>query len=404
MGTGNDTRTQNADTKAAARSVVTGSADRLVQLSHGIHATPELAFEEFISSRMAADALAADPRFTVTMGVAGLGTAFTATAGSGPLHLGICAEYDALPGIGHACGHNIIASSAVGAGLALAALADDLGIRVTVFGCPAEEGGGGKINMLDAGVFGGVHAAMMVHPAPVESDRMHCLSVSHFDVHYHGRTAHASAFPQMGINAADAITVAQVGIGLLRQHIRPTDRLHGIVVKGGDAPNIVPDHTLFKMYVRARTIAELEDLEPRIHRIFEAGAMATGCTHEIVPYSKPYSEFLDDEDILTLYRANAEALGRRFPAPQKRRPEGRPHDGEHAVSASTDMANVSLTIPSIHPMLGLDCLPASNHQPEFTAACVTGVADRAVIDGAAAMAWTCIDLATDPGQRARLLS
>lgn len=391
------------DTKAAALDVVTGARDRLITLSHGIHANPELAFEEFISSRMTADALAADPRFTVTMGVAGRETAFTATAGSGPLHLGICAEYDALPGIGHACGHNIIASAAVGAGLALAALADDLGISVTVFGCPAEEGGGGKLDLLDAGLFDGVHAAMMVHPAPVEADRMHCLSVSHFDVRYHGRTAHASAFPQLGINAADAITVAQVGIGLLRQHIRPTDRLHGIVIKGGDAPNIVPDETLFKMYVRARTIGELEDLEPRIHRIFEAGALATGCTHDIVQHSKPYSEFLDDEDMVAIYRANAEALGRRFPAAQKRRPEGQPHDGEHAVSASTDMANVSLKVPSIHPVLGLNCLPASNHQPEFTAACITPVADRAVVDGAAAMAWTCIDLATNARQRARLL-
>lgn len=391
------------DTKAAALEVVTGARDRLITLSHGIHANPELAFEEFISSRMTADALAADPRFTVTMGVAGRETAFTATAGSGPLHLGICAEYDALPGIGHACGHNIIASAAVGAGLALAAVADDLGISVTVFGCPAEEGGGGKLDLLDAGLFDGVHAAMMVHPAPVEADRMHCLSVSHFDVRYHGRTAHASAFPQLGINAADAITVAQVGIGLLRQHIRPTDRLHGIVIKGGDAPNIVPDDTLFKMYVRARTIGELEELEPRIHRIFEAGALATGCTHDIIQHSKPYSEFLDDEDMVAIYRANAEALGRSFPAPQKRRAEGQPHDGEHAVSASTDMANVSLKVPSIHPVLGLNCLPASNHQPEFTAACVTQVADRAVIDGAAAMAWTCIELAGNADQRARLL-
>ena len=132
------------DPKVAALHLVTQAKDRLIELSHGIHANPELAFEEFVSSRMAADALAADQRFTVTMGVAGRETAFTATTGSGPLHLGICAEYDALPGIGHACGHNVIAASAVGAGLALAALADDLGIRVTVFGCPAEEGGGAK--------------------------------------------------------------------------------------------------------------------------------------------------------------------------------------------------------------------------------------------------------------------
>ena len=390
--------------KTAAQSLVGELEQRLVALSHGVHAHPETAYEEHQSARMVADLLDADGRFTVTTGVAGLDTAFTATAGSGPLHLGICAEYDALPGIGHACGHNIIAAAAVGAGRALAALADDLGITVTVFGTPAEEGGGGKIKMLDAGVFDGLHAAMMVHPSPAEADRMHCLSVSHFDVHYHGRTAHASAFPQAGINAADAITVAQVGIGLLRQHIRPTDRIHGIVVKGGDAPNIVPDHTISKFYVRSRTVAELEDLEPRVHRIFEAGAMATGCTHDIVVHSAPYSEFLDDEDTLALYRANAEALGRKFPSPQKRRPAGQPHDGQDAFSASTDMGNVSLRIPSIHPMLGLGCAPASNHQPEFTAACITEEADHAVIDGAVGMAWTCVDLATDEAHRERLLA
>lgn len=389
--------------KDRATTLVDALADDLVALSHRVHATPETCFEEHRSSVMVANLLSTDSRFDVTFGGAGLETAFVAKAGSGPLHLSICAEYDALPGIGHACGHNIIASAAVGAGRALADLADDLGITVFVHGCPAEEGGGGKIRMLEAGLFDGMHASMMVHPSPHEADRMHCLSVSHFDVTYRGKTAHASAFPQDGINAADAITVAQVGIGLLRQHIKQTDRIHGIVTKGGDAPNIVPDHTTYKAYVRARTIAELDQLMPRVENIFAAGALATGCTHEIAHFSPAYSEFLDDEDTLALYRANAESLGRRFPAPQKRRPEGQPHDGEYAFSASTDMANVSLTIPSIHPMLGIDARGSSNHQPGFTAACAESSADHAVRDGALAMALTCIDLATDPTHRARLL-
>lgn len=353
---------------------------------------------------MVAEPLSKHRAFRLTQRPGGLDTAFVATAGSGPLHLGICAEYDALPGIGHACGHNIIAAAAVGAGLALADVADDLGLTITVYGTPAEEGGGGKIAMLKAGLFDGIHAAMMVHPAPAESDRMHCLAVSHFDVHYHGRTAHASAFPQAGINAADAITIAQTALGLIRQHIKPTDRLHGIVAKGGDAPNIVPDHTIYKAYVRSRTLAELQDLRPRIDRIFEAGALATGCTHEIVEHSDPYSEFLDDEDTLALYRANAESIGRVFPSEQRRRPAMQPHNGENAISASTDMANVSLKIPSIHPMLGIEAKGAGNHQPEFTAACATPSADRAVLDGALAMALTCVDLATDDSHRNRLLT
>ena len=151
-----------------------------------------------------------------------------------------------------------------------------------------------------------------------------------------------------------------------------------------------------KYYVRGRTLAELTDLEPKVMRCFSAGAIATGCTHEVVVQSPPYSEFLDDEDLLAVYRSNAEELGRRFPAAQQRRPEGEPHPGTHALSASTDMANVSLKVPSIHPILGLDCFPALNHQAEFAAAAVTATADLAVRDGALGMAWTCIDAAVDP--------
>src|SRR5207245_3302058 len=159
--------------------------------------------------------------FSVDMGVCDLPTAFVARAGSGPLHVGICAEYDALPDIGHACGHNVIAAAATGAGIALAPLADDLGLTVTVLGTPAEEGGGGKILMLERGAFSGIHAAMMVHPTPTEQVSMRCLAIDVFDVYYHGKAAHASAWPEQGVNAADALTVAQTAVGLLRQHIRP---------------------------------------------------------------------------------------------------------------------------------------------------------------------------------------
>ena len=383
------------DAKAAARDVVQGSDDRLIDLSHRIHANPELAFDEVQSSAWCADMLEAGG-LDVERGICDLPTAFVATAGSGPLTVAICAEYDALPGIGHACGHNVIATAAVGAGLALAGLADDLGLTVKVFGTPAEEGGGGKILMLDRGAFAGVNAAMMVHPAPIELDRMDCLAVAHLDVHYTGKSAHASAWPEQGINAADALTVAQVGIGLLRQHIRPTDRIHGIVTKGGDAPNIVPESTSGKWYIRAKTLAELAELEPKVHRCFEAGALATGCTVELEPKSPHYSEFDHDEEMVALYRANAEALGRHFPNVSRASTE--------RTVGSTDMANVSLAMPSIHPMLGLDSLPAVNHQPEFTAHCATPIADKAAIDGAVAMAWTVIDLGGDEAVRKRLLA
>jgi amidohydrolase len=382
------------DAKQAAQSVVGDNSEALIELSHRIHAHPETVFEEVQAAEWTATQLA-DAGFTIETGVADLPTAYVATAGSGPLTIGICAEYDALPGIGHACGHNVIASAAIGAGLALAPLADDLGITLKVFGTPAEEGGGGKIIMLDKGVFAGVHAAMMVHPAPTEMDRMPCLAVSHVDVHYHGKAAHASAFPELGINAADALTVAQTAVGLLRQHIRQSDRIHGIVTYGGEAPNVVPAETTGKWYIRSATLDELAELEPKVHRCFEAGALATGCTVDIEEQSPKYSEMRDDAELRAIYKTNAQQLGREFP-----------ELGEFGdkIVGSTDMANVSLAIPTIHPMLGLGCFPVSNHQPEFAAFCATPTADKAALDGATAMAWTVVDIATTSSVRDRLLA
>jgi amidohydrolase len=379
-----------AGLKEAAAATVAGDNATLVDLSHRIHAKPELGFEEESASVWCAEQLS-QAGLAVEMGICDLPTAFVATAGSGPFVLAICAEYDALPGIGHACGHNVIAAAAIGAARALAPLADDLGITVKVLGTPAEEGGGGKVLMMERGGFDGVNAAMMVHPAPGELDRMPCLAVEHFDVVYRGKEAHASAFPERGINAADALTVAQVAIGLLRQHADFGDQVHGIVTLGGAAPNIVPALAEAKYYVRARTLKTLETWSPRVRRCFEAGALATGSTLEIVPQGPTYSEFRTDETMADLYRENAVTLGRVFPPP-----------GERTMSGSTDMANVSLAIPAIHPMLGLDSFPAVNHQPEFTAAAGGPVADQAVIDGATAMAWTVIDLASSDVERERL--
>ena len=273
--------------------LVDGRRDALVALSHRVHDANEVRFEERRSAEMVAGALAG-AGFQVEHGVCGLETAFVATSGSGPLTVGICAEYDALPGIGHACGHNVIAASAAGAGIALASVADELGVTVRVLGTPAEESGGGKILMLDGGAFDGVHAAMMVHPSPEERAHADCLAVAHFRVHYRGKEAHASAYPERGVNAADALTVAQVAIGLLRQHIHAHDQVHGIVTRGGDAPNIVPAHTTARFYVRARDMEALTRLRARVDRCFEAGALATGTSMEQEEESPPYSEFTPD--------------------------------------------------------------------------------------------------------------
>ncbi len=382
--------------KDGARERMSELRDSLVALSHRIHAHPELGFEEEKASLWLQELLAG-AGMKVEPGACGMPTAFIARAGSGPLHIAICAEYDALPGIGHACGHNIIAAMAAGAGLTLARLADDLGITVSVMGTPAEEVGdaGGKILMLERGGFAGVHAAMMVHPAPFEMVKMKAIAASMFDVKYTGREAHAAAFPEMGVNAADALTVAQVSIGLLRQHIRQGDRIHGITTHGGDAPNVVPAHTRARYIVRGETIADLEELRPKVLRCFEAGALATGAKLEVIGGSKPYAEMRDDLELAELYATNARALGRSFPdlGPMATK-----------VAGSTDMGNVSHVIPSIHPLIGLNCLPAANHHPDFTAFCATETADRAIYDGALSMTWTAIDAALGEPVRTRLLS
>ena len=377
------------DAKGAARKTVDKHSEQLVALSHRIHAHPELKFEEEQSSAWTAGLLS-DAGLPMEFGAYDLPTAFVSRVGSGPVHLAICAEYDALPAIGHACGHNIIAATAVGAGLALAPLADDLGLTITVIGTPAEEGGGGKVLLLERGAFEGVHAAMMVHPAPVEDMTPRVSAVSHFQAQYTGREAHAAAAPQMGINAADAMTVAQVAIGLLRQHLRPGEQVHGFVAHGGDAPNIVPAHTQGAWMARATTEAELVQFLPRVHRCFEAGAIATGATLSLDLVAPDYTHMEHDAEMVELYRANARALGR-------------PEPLDNAITFSTDMGNVSLAVPSIHPTIGIDTAGAVNHQPEFAAACVNDSADRAVLEGSLALAWSAIDIATGP-LRDRLLA
>lgn len=379
------------DPKTAARAAFDRAEDDLVALSHRIHAHPEVGWEEEQACAWLGAALTGYG-FSVETGICRLPTAFEARAGSGPLHVVICAEYDALPSIGHACGHNVIAATAVGAGLALAAVADDLGLTVRVLGTPAEEGGGGKILLLQRGAFAGAHLAMMTHPGPLDVVEWPIIAAQQYRIRYTGKEAHASAYPEFGINAADALTVSGVAIGLLRQHLHAGDRVHGIVTHGGDAPNIVPAHTEAEYLIRGATVAELEVMRERVMRCFEAGALATGATLDVLSRHEPYTEMHHDPDIAAAYRRNAESLGRTFG----------PFDPRAA--ASTDMGNVSLAIPSIHPVIGIDSLPAVNHQPEFAAHCATPAADHALRDGAVAMAWTAIDCATDEAVRTRLLT
>lgn len=378
--------------KEVARAAVEAAGDRLIRLSRAIHDDPELCFEEHHAADLVAEALG-EGGFAVERGICDLPTALRAQRGDGSLHVVLCAEYDALPGVGHACGHNLIASSSVGAALGLAAVADDVGLQVTVLGTPAEEGGGGKVLLLERGAFEGAHAAMMVHPWHEDRLGATCLAVDHLEVAYRGREAHASAAPHKGVNAADALVVAQVAIGLLRQHLNPGDQVHGIVTKGGDAANVVPKETTARFMVRAPTLEALTVLRRRIERCFEAGAVATGCEFEVRLLSPTYSDYVADDALLRAWRANAELLGRRYSADER---------GDALPTISTDMANVSLALPSIHPLVGLDAGGAVIHEPAFAEVAVGASAEQAIVDAAVAMAWTAIDAATSPGLRRHL--
>ncbi|MHA6803722.1 M20 family metallopeptidase [Salinifilum ghardaiensis] len=381
---GDDVAEQHLDAaKERAARTVAADAERLIGLSEQLHAHPETAWQEHRSARWVAEVLE-EAGFAVTPAYLGLDTAFLATCGSGPFRLGLCAEYDALPGLGHACGHNLIAAIAVGAARALAPLADTAGLTIEVYGTPAEEGGGGKIELLERGAFAGLDLAMMAHPAPVDVAEAEPFAVSHSHVSFQGRAAHAAAYPEHGVNAADAFTIAQVAIGLLRQQLPPSVRVHGVMTNGGEAPNAVPARTDGRWYVRAGSLEQLDATEQKVRRCFEAGALATGSSLEFTPESKPYAEFSNYRPALDAYIRNAGRLGR---TSDRNSPGGRMN------RASTDMGNVSQVVPAIHPYVGIGSLPALNHQPEFAAHCVGGGAEKALLDAATALAWTALDVA-----------
>jgi amidohydrolase len=356
--------------------------DALIEASHQIHARPELCYEEHFACDVLAS-ICEGEGLTVERGAYGVETAFAARAGDGdgPTVAVLC-EYDALPGIGHACGHNIIAGAGLGAGLAAASVATDSGGRIVILGTPAEEGGGGKILMGDAGAFEGVDAAMMVHPAGVDRTEIHAIAIATWEVTYKGQAAHAAAFPHRGRNALDAAVLGYNAVAALRQHIRPTERIHGVFTEAGDKPNIVPDHAVAQWYVRSDTIKTLQPLKARVLACLEAGAAAAGCTMEHRPTCPEYSDLQTNAALIGLYRDNSAQLGRPLIDT----------DLSQAVVGSTDMGNVSYRVPSIHPMIRVAPLNVSIHSPEFTGYACSADGDRAVLDGAKAMAMTVVDL------------
>ncbi len=373
----------NVALKEEAKERIVDQQPNLEELNRWLYDHPELAYQEHRSSERLVQVLGGYG-FTVEYPAYGLETAFAARAGSDGPELIICCEYDALPDVGHACGHNIIASAAVGAGLALLPVVEQLGFRLTVLGTPAEEAFGGKVDLINAQAFAGASAAMMIHPAPRDVVDAPFLAITQLDVVFHGKEAHASAYPHQGLNALDAFVQAYVNLSTLRQHILPTDKIHGIITEGGQAPNIIPALTRSKWYVRSLDLERLNVLKERVMACFEAAAMATGCQVEIETLGHGYTELVSNRLLTELYAANSAALGR---------PLRKGSDLSPSEAGSTDMGNVSLVVPSIHPMLSLHCAPIGNHQPDFTRQTITPDGHQAIFDGAVAMAWTAIDLA-----------
>ncbi len=360
-------------------------ADVLIEVSHSIWDHPELCFEEHHAHDLLCDVLEAQG-LTPTRHAYGLDTAFVAEAGTtGPV-IAICCEYDALPDIGHACGHNVIAAAGLGAGLAAARLADEMGGRVRILGCPAEEGGGGKVFMIRAGAFDDVDAAMMIHPADHDLPTMTTLAIHGLEVRYHGESSHAASAPELGRNALDAAVLGYMNVAALRQHIAPHERVHGIFTEAGEKPNIVPRTAAASWYVRSGTLEGLAALKGRVVQCLQAGADAAGCTMDLEWVDPPYADMRDSAELLERYGRHAAALGRPFPDPAAR-PE---------VVGSTDMGDVSHVVPSIHPMVAVAPPGVSIHTPEFAEHARSAAGDRAVLDGARAMAATVLDCWADP--------
>jgi amidohydrolase len=357
----------------------------LERVSRDIYANPEIAYEEHKAVGWLAELLKKHG-FSVEVGVANTPTAFVATRrnGTGPT-VAFLSEYDALRGLGHGCGHNLIAMASAGAGIALADALDRLRGRVLVIGTPAEEGGGGKIRLIKAGIFQEVDAAMMFHPDTKTQVLHWALAVTHMHFEFIGRAAHASGDAEKGINALDAFVLAYNGISLLRQQIRDGSRLHGYLKEGGTAPNIIPERTSGEFLVRARDQAYMEELLQKVKNIFQAAALATGCSLKLTFDESPYSDLRNNAVLARLFEENMRRVGL-DPL------EGVPWEG----AGSTDMGNVSHVVPALHPTVAIASADVPGHSQAFLEASGSLRGYQAMIDAAKALAMTGADLLADP--------
>jgi amidohydrolase len=370
--------------KANVRSEVDALRQELIQLSLRIHDNPELSFEETRASSWLIDFLR-DNGFRVRRNFVGLPTAFEATYGHGSPRIAFLAEYDALPQMGHGCGHNVIAASAVGAGVASKLAVDQVGGTIVVFGTPGEEVFGGKIDMVEARVFDGIDAAMMVHPNTRNTVTMETLACTSLDVEFIGKAAHAAAQPYEGVNALEALILGFNSVNALRQHIRGEARIHGIITDGGQAPNIVPARSAGRFLIRALDKGYLDELKEKVLSCFRAGSVATGA--KLIHHwgERSYLPMKVNVALAELFNANLRSLGRQVEAPDPRFGFG-----------STDMGNVSQVVPSIHPTIAIASSEVVIHTPEFAEAAASEAGHEGILDAAKAMATTVVDLLTKP--------
>lgn len=355
--------------------------DALYDLSRWLYENPETGFQEHQAARRLSHLLE-DAGFDVTFPAYGLETAFEASFGSGH-RVVLCAEYDALPQIGHACGHNIIAAASVGAGLALKPVAERLGIRVTVLGTPAEEGGGGKVLLLERGAFQDASLAMMIHPGPIDVVDPPSLARRSFVVEFFGQESHAALAPEAGVNALDAFVLAYMNVSTLRQRFSPSDRVHCVVNEGGTAPNVITSYTRSNWVVRADSGVRLNELTAQVHMCFESAALATGCDLKVTEANPPYLELRHNPLLSKTFAESMAQWGRQMPWQAE----------VGGAPASTDMGNVSQVVPSIQPMLGIESGSSVNHQPQFAKATIGPSGNLAIRQGALGLALTVAEVA-----------
>jgi amidohydrolase len=376
--------------KEEVRAEVDRLGSDLLTVSRFLHANPELAYEERQAAELLTDILE-QHGFVVTREAASLPTAFTGLAGSGAPRIAFMAEYDALPGLGHACGHNLIGTASLGAALAVRSILDRVPGTVLLVGCPAEEKGGGKIALVEAGVFDGTDAAMLVHPSNRTEMVKLALGMRELTVEYFGKASHAAATPDQGVNALDAVVLAYTGIGVMRQQVRPDARIHGIITHGGQAPNIIPDYAAARFYVRALDLTYMNDLFGRVASCCEAAALATGCQIKLTSASKDYHPYKPVYGLAEMFQRNLEALGEAV--------DQGPVDRE---LGSTDVGNVSQVVPTIQPMMQICPREITCHMAAFADAAVSDAGHRAMFTAAKAMAMTAVDLLTDAAALARV--